>query len=114
MVEIYYNSSRCCECGRLMLYADKYSICDECMDKRKVSSCKVIDLLNKIANDEELPETIMFRNHIYYLGKDNNYHDDYYGEYCDDGLFFFDDNNAKDFLNEQVEILKEEGDKNDN
>lgn len=109
MLECFRNSSRCCECGCLMLYQNnEYQICNECINKKKVSTCKVIDLLNKIANDEKLPKRIMFRNHIYYLEKDNNYHDNYYGESYDDSLFFFDDNNAKDFLNEKVEILKDE------
>ena len=30
---------------------------------------KVIDLLNKIANDEEVPKKIKYKDNVYYLGK---------------------------------------------
>ena len=30
---------------------------------------KIIDLLNKIANDEEVPEKIKYKDNVYYLGK---------------------------------------------
>ena len=30
---------------------------------------KIIDLLNKIANNEEVPKKIKYKNNVYYLGK---------------------------------------------
>jgi hypothetical protein len=30
---------------------------------------KIIDLLNKIANGEKLPEKIVYEDNVYYLGK---------------------------------------------
>jgi len=66
---------------------------------------KVIDLLNKIANDEEVPKKIKFDNRFYLFNKakDNYYENencsinwDYVSLHC---------------LNEEVEILDDEEDK---
>ena len=66
---------------------------------------KVIDLLNKIANDEEIPKKIKFDNRFYIFdkAKDNYYENetcsinwDYVSLHC---------------LNEEVEILEDKEDK---
>lgn len=68
---------------------------------------KIIDLLNKIANGEEVPKRIKYRNKIYH------YRGDDYATYDEDWLFSEDYTDKtdwlKDFLTEEVEILDEEG-----
>lgn len=59
---------------------------------------KIIDLLNKIANGEEVPETIKYNNFIYKYDK-------YICDYDGDDLYLFDNT---DKLNDEVEILEEE------
>lgn len=72
---------------------------------------KIIDLLNKIANGEEVPKKIMFRGKVYvwFERNDNifNYKQEYNGRlldnyFCDD--WFVDSN---DILNDEVEIIEE-------
>ena len=64
---------------------------------------KVIDLLNKIANGEEVPKKIKFEDYIYEY---NIKEEDYYNEkYCDgilDSIALFSQ------LNDEIEILEEE------
>ena len=59
---------------------------------------KIIDLLNKIANGEEVPEIIKYNNFIYKYDKD-------ICDYGGDDLYLFDNT---DKLNDEVEILEEE------
>ena len=59
---------------------------------------KIIDLLNKIANGEEVPEIIKYNNFIYKYDKD-------ICDYDGDDLYLFDNT---DKLNDEVEILEEE------
>ena len=66
---------------------------------------KVIELLNKIANGEKLPEKIKYENIIWKLNNINDTYDN--GEQC-----FFEDYIEKkyvitDILNEEVEVIKE-------
>ena len=61
---------------------------------------KIIDLLNKIANGEEVPKKIKYKNDIY---KYEAY--DYFG--INKG-YFFDRYNVSEMLNDTVEILEEE------
>ena len=84
---------------------------------------KVIDLLNKLANEEDVPNEIKYKNKIY------TYHKGYDFNYCyslkkcsgnpmmksEDSLFRFNsyknncwnDNSMIDFLNEEVEIIED-------
>ena len=69
---------------------------------------KIIDLLNKIANGEEVPK------YIYYTGKiwGNDNYDDYITEGDDNDTYLFMEEmptcNIKTFLNDEVEIIGEE------
>lgn len=70
---------------------------------------KVIDLLNKIANGEEVPKKIKYNNKIYeyYERLENifNYKQIVNGKYIDD---YFNDNYFIDsILNDEVEIIEE-------
>ena len=65
---------------------------------------KVIDLLNKIANGEEVPKRIKYRYHIYE-------YEDGYDFVCDDlELPYFAENYCNDYedLNSEVEIIEED------
>jgi len=73
---------------------------------------RIIDLLNKIANGEEVPKKIMFRRNVYVWIERNdnifNYKREYNGKlidnyFCDD--WFVDSN---DILNDEVEIIEED------
>lgn len=66
---------------------------------------KIIDLLNKIANGEEVPKKIKYNNIILSYDKDLSDYYKYYGEYLFYHLFGKD---KLDFLNNEVEILEEE------
>ena len=59
---------------------------------------KIIDLLNKIANGEEVPEIIKYNNFIYKYNKD-------ICDYDGDDLYLF---GNTDKLNEEVEIIEED------
>ena len=67
---------------------------------------KIIDLLNRIANGEELPEKIKYENIIWTLNSINDTYDN--GEQC-----LFEDYIEKkyvitDILNEEVEVIEED------
>ena len=64
---------------------------------------KVIDLLNKIANGEEVPKKIKYENDIYILT-------DNYCYYCDETNLILSDRlyAEQSRLNDEVEILEEE------
>ena len=67
---------------------------------------KVIDLLNKIANGEKVPEKIKYRNKIFIYDKDNQcYIVENYNEY-DDLHMSLSDHKGID-LNYEVEIIEE-------
>lgn len=74
-----------------------------------MKTIKIIDLLNKIANKEELPKKIKVLSN----NKNFNYEkalDDYIGE-NDDGLFnecILETTSLEKYLNEEVEIIEEE------
>lgn len=60
---------------------------------------KIIDLLNKIANGEETPNKIKYKNKIYeYREQENSYYD---------GLYYLHFNSFLDYLNEEIEIIEE-------
>lgn len=64
---------------------------------------RVIDLLNKIANGEEVPKKIKYKNDIYILT-------DNYCYYCDETNLILSDRlyAEQSRLNDEVEILEEE------
>lgn len=61
---------------------------------------KIIDLLNKKANGEEMPKKIKYKNDIY------EYED--YDYFSVNRGYFFDKYNVSGMLNEEVEIIEEE------
>lgn len=68
---------------------------------------KVIDLLNKIANKEEVPERILYGGYTYWYDKLNK---DYYTYICkdledEDISYLFDNCFASDILNDEIEII---------
>ena len=63
---------------------------------------KVIDILNKIANNEEPPKKIMYKEQEYEYDENEK---DYY--YCDFSIYkLFDDRLITKILNDEVEILQ--------
>ena len=66
---------------------------------------KVIDLLNKIANGEKVPECIMYQGHYYYnVGNEEQAY--YENTELDDNLFLYAIHN-EGHLNEEVEIIED-------
>ena len=70
---------------------------------------KIIDLLNKIANDEEIPKKIKFNNYIY------AYHDKEHG-YCRHNydctyICMNAEYHLFDILNDEIEIIEEDNNK---
>lgn len=65
---------------------------------------KIINLLNKIANGEKVPENIVFRGEQYGFYKDNY-------TYCDENMcdrWLFDDlYRITDILNDKIELIEE-------
>ena len=64
----------------------------------------VIQLLNKIANGEEVPRKLKGNNHTYTLVENHNYEDE-------DGDILFSDDYFwcnEDFLNKELEIIEED------
>ena len=68
---------------------------------------KVIDLINKIANGEELPEKIKYDNTIWQYNKTKT---DYYQDIGSTKLYFFAELVVynKNWLNDTVEIIEEQ------
>ena len=64
-----------------------------------MKTIKIIDLFNKIANGEELPKKIKYKNDIYEYE-----HYDYFG--INRG-YLFDRYNVSGILNDEVEIIEE-------
>ena len=70
---------------------------------------KIIDLLNKIANGEEVPKKIKWEDIIYaYSEYDKDYLEYPFSDEEYKGLFDMRDNILTQFLNDEVEILEEE------
>ena len=70
---------------------------------------KIIDLLNKIANNEEVPEKIKWEDIIYaYSDYDKDYLEFPFSDEEYRGLFCMKDSILTQFLNDEVEILEEE------
>ena len=70
---------------------------------------KVIDLLNKIANGEEVPENIVFQGEQYGLEKAGGVYNYCYGDEYNNTRWLFDDRyDTTTILNKEVEILDEE------
>lgn len=69
---------------------------------------KVIDLLNKIANNEEVPTKIKYGDCIYYLSK---YHKDYVSDLSknviDTNTYFITELVGMNNLNAEIEIIEE-------
>ena len=69
---------------------------------------KIIDLLNKIANNEEVPKKIKWENIIYaYSEYDKDYLEYPFSNEEYKGLFDMKDSILTQFLNDEVEILEE-------
>lgn len=68
-----------------------------------MKTIKIIELLNKIANGEDVPEKVKYKNEIYYYEEDEA---DYYGG----GIYLLYkgfDNNIEMFLKDEVEIVED-------
>lgn len=79
-----------------------------------MKTIKIIDLFNKIVNGEEVPLKIKWDGYLWDFKKEYN---DYWNEEEDEYLFFagFDNfQDAKEFLNEEVEIIEEKQEEKDN
>ena len=69
---------------------------------------KIIDLLTKIANGEEVPKKIKWENIIYaYSEYDKDYLEYHFSNEEYKGLFDMRDNILTQFLNDEVEIIEE-------
>ena len=69
---------------------------------------KIIDLLNKIANNEDVPKKIKWENIIYaYSEYDKDYLEEPFSDEEYKGLFDMRDSILTQFLNDEVEILNE-------
>ena len=69
---------------------------------------KIIDLLNKIANGEEVPKKIKWENIIYaYSEYDKDYLECPFSDEEYKGLFDMKDSILTQFLNDEVEIIEE-------
>ena len=75
---------------------------------------KVIDLINKVANGEEVPEKIIYEGEIYTFREDlNDYENEYpdFEEGIDKYKYLFEDPYGKDykeFFNDSVKIIEED------
>ena len=70
---------------------------------------KIIDLLNKIANGEEVPKKIKWENIIYaYSEYDKDYLEYPFSDEEYKGLFDMRNNILTQFLNDEVEIIEED------
>ena len=66
-----------------------------------MNKIRVIDLLNKIANGEEVPKKFIWDDKEYYSQFKNCYR-------CDETSTIFEDDFVLEHLNDEVEILEEE------
>ena len=66
---------------------------------------KVIDLLNKIANGEEVPEKIKYENYIYWYNKNLKDYENAQVEF--ESYLISSRYHKTDFLNDEVEIIEE-------
>ena len=69
-----------------------------------MNKIRIIDLLNKIANGEEVPKKVRYNDELYDTEISNNFSLMIYeatGKMCDDG-------EVQLFLNDEIEILEEE------
>ena len=69
---------------------------------------KIIDLLVKIANGEEVPKKIKFRNALWIYSEENQDYLEYNKDYSDLFGYAFCNLKTLDFINDEVEILDEE------
>ena len=68
---------------------------------------KIIDLLNKIANGEDVPEKIMYDHQTYFYDDECNDYTDYDGRYSLFGDKFLNGYGLVAYLNDEVEIIEE-------
>ncbi len=68
---------------------------------------KVIDLLNKIANGEELPKVIKYENRILYLEDEADEYPPTFNYYDKDGNNALFEGWIGQYLNDEVEIIEE-------
>ena len=71
-----------------------------------MSKIRVIDLLNKIANGEEVPEKIKYKNELYVFNKNTETIDDLYRLNHEEGIDWL--SHANVLLDDTVEIIEEE------
>ena len=69
---------------------------------------KIIDLLVKIANGEEVPKKIKFRNALWIYSEENQDYLEYNKDYSDLFGYAFCNLKTLDFINDEVEIIDEE------
>ena len=69
---------------------------------------KIIDLLNKIANDEDVPKKIKYENKILYLEDEAEDYEPTFNYYDKDGKNALFEGWIGQYLNDEVEILEEE------
>lgn len=71
---------------------------------------KIIDLLNKIANGEEVPKKVKWKNNIYTYVYDDDREENIINYYCDleRHIHLIDGGQHDIRLNDEVEIIKEE------
>lgn len=71
-----------------------------------MSKIRVIDLLNKITNGEEVPEKIKYKNELYVFNKNTETIDDLYRLNHTDGIDWLSHINIE--LTDDVEIIEEQ------
>ena len=69
---------------------------------------KIIDLLNKIANGEEVPKKIKYKNNILYLEDEAEEYEPTFNYYDKDGEHALFEGWIGQYLNDEVEIIEEE------
>ena len=69
---------------------------------------KVIDVLNKIAHCEEVPDKIRYGGYIWKYSGDFDYHSGDANEYYDDKFLCTGIDDVNEFLNTEVEIIEED------
>ena len=82
---------------------------DKIYERNEESEMKIIDLLNKIANNEEIPTRIRYKNEIYKAEYNSIFKQNYYEieeKYCNKLLLG--EIHSVTQLNDEVEIIEEE------